>query len=96
MVNKISKKGIGRCKQFLTWLFLGKKLLLSDDHNLTCPRCRTKMKKIEKHSVTIDVCPFCEGLWLDNGEIDKLNNLAKDKVKIVKKKTNKSSKKNKL
>ena len=36
---------------------------------------RPKMKKIIKHKITIDACPFCEGMWLDDGEIEKLNKL---------------------
>lgn len=71
----IKNKGVGRIKKAFTWLFLGKRLLLSDDINLTCPRCSKRMDKVEKHGITIDVCPFCSGIWLDDGEIEKMVSL---------------------
>ncbi len=93
---QISKKGTGRCKQFFVWLLTGKKLLLSDDIMLVCPRCNTKMNTIEKHNVTIDVCPFCNGLWLDHGEIDQLNQIANKNIKSKTKKTSTRKKVKKL
>lgn len=33
------------------------------------------MDKIEKEQVVIDVCPFCGGIFLDDGEIDKLGKI---------------------
>jgi Zn-finger nucleic acid-binding protein len=44
---------------------------------LDCPRCHTVMRKIKKHDVVIDVCNDCGGLWLDDGEIDKLVTMGK-------------------
>lgn len=44
---------------------------------LSCPRCDTKMKKIKKNNVIIDVCKTCKGMWLDDNEIDKLAQLGK-------------------
>jgi Zn-finger nucleic acid-binding protein len=35
------------------------------------------MRKFTKNDVNLDSCDFCGGLWLDNGEIDKLINLSK-------------------
>ncbi|MBN2881833.1 zf-TFIIB domain-containing protein [Candidatus Woesearchaeota archaeon] len=78
-------KKIGRTKQFLSWLFLGRRLNLSEDVILICPRCNSKLKKVQKEKITIDVCPHCNGMWLDDGEIDKLVK----KVKTNGKKTNK-------
>jgi len=97
-VSVVLKKGTKRYKQFLVWLFTGKKLLLSDDVKLICPRCNTKMNKIEKYNVTIDVCPFCEGMWLDNGEINHLNEIANKQIKKVNKsiKSKKSTSKMKV
>lgn len=45
--------------------------------DLYCPRCEVIMRKIEKHDVIIDVCPECNGMWLDDGEIDKLVEMGK-------------------
>jgi Mlc titration factor MtfA (ptsG expression regulator)/Zn-finger nucleic acid-binding protein len=43
--------------------------------NLTCPRCGRPMLRKEHPScsqVLIDVCAGCEGIWLDQGEIEEL------------------------
>jgi Zn-finger nucleic acid-binding protein len=88
---EIKKHGTGRIKHFLVWLFLGKRLLLSDDNKLKCPRCLSKMKKIEKENITIDVCEYCEGMWLDHGEIEQINKVAVNKLN---KQKNKSQSKN--
>ena len=42
------------------------------DPIITCPRCAIPMRKKTRGDVTIDVCPKCGGLWLDDKEIDKL------------------------
>ena len=47
-----------------------------DERLLLCPRCNIEMKKIKKHDVIIDVCKKCNGMWLDDKEIDKLAMLA--------------------
>lgn len=39
---------------------------------LNCPVCRAPFKEMVKHSVLIDVCTKCCGVWLDHGELDKL------------------------
>ena len=42
---------------------------------LYCPKCNAEMSKHEYaycSQVMIDVCPKCQGIWLDNGEIKRL------------------------
>jgi len=39
---------------------------------LICPNCKTGMKAITRYDVEIDVCPDCQGVWLDRGELDQL------------------------
>ena len=39
---------------------------------LKCPRCNIEMRKLKKNNVVIDVCRKCNGLWLDDKEINKL------------------------
>ena len=39
---------------------------------LKCPRCKIYMEKIKKQDVIIDICNKCNGMWLDDEEIDKL------------------------
>jgi len=42
-----------------------------------CPRCKIKMQKLKKNDVIIDICKKCNGMWLDDGEIQKLATMAK-------------------
>jgi len=79
-MSKVKETGTSKLKQKLFWIFLGKRLLITDDNNLKCPRCSSKLDKIKKNKIVIDVCPFCQGMWLDDGEIEKLSELNK-KVK---------------
>jgi Zn-finger nucleic acid-binding protein len=34
-----------------------------------CPDCRIEMEVQRYYGVTVDVCPACAGLWLDEGEL---------------------------
>jgi len=42
---------------------------------MDCPRCETPLKKMKLGEVAIDRCPACEGMWLDQGELEKLKDL---------------------
>ncbi len=37
-----------------------------------CPVCNVFMNEIIKVGVLIDVCPQCNGIWLDRGEFEKI------------------------
>ncbi|MDP4176181.1 MAG: zf-TFIIB domain-containing protein [Bacteroidota bacterium] len=37
-----------------------------------CPSCDVFMNEVTKADVLIDICPKCEGIWLDKGELDKI------------------------
>ena len=37
-----------------------------------CPVCSTPMRAVERQGVSIDYCSQCQGLWLDQGELDEL------------------------
>ena len=39
---------------------------------MTCPRCDGELKESVYHSVRIDVCTGCRGVWLDRGELHML------------------------
>lgn len=39
-------------------------------HYLRCPKCGGHLVTEEFHRVQIDRCPECQGVWLDQGEID--------------------------
>ena len=47
----------------------------TSEASLKCPICRKKMDKRllgKKGSVLADVCPACDGLWLDKGELEQV------------------------
>ncbi|MBU0628545.1 MAG: zf-TFIIB domain-containing protein [Nanoarchaeota archaeon] len=43
---------------------------------MKCPRCNKDMEKLKKENIIIDVCKKCKGIWLDEGEIEKLAKIA--------------------
>jgi Zn-finger nucleic acid-binding protein len=54
------------------WPFGKKQGTETIDRQIRCPRCRVMMHKLTQRGVTIDVCPTCQGIWLDRGELSKL------------------------
>ncbi|MEM3374514.1 MAG: zf-TFIIB domain-containing protein [Candidatus Woesearchaeota archaeon] len=48
---------------------------------LDCPRCKVKMRKLKKNDIIIDVCKKCNGMWLDNNEVNKLIEMSKNHFK---------------
>ncbi|HEY0158312.1 MAG TPA: zf-TFIIB domain-containing protein [Thermoanaerobaculia bacterium] len=42
-------------------------------HYMKCPKCGMDLKEIELHSVKVDQCANCGGVFLDAGELDQLN-----------------------
>lgn len=34
-----------------------------------CPGCRQEMKESQLGEILVDVCPRCQGIWLDQGEL---------------------------
>jgi Zn-finger nucleic acid-binding protein len=45
---------------------------------MKCPNCNETLLMTERHSVEIDYCPNCRGVWLDKGELDKLLDFASE------------------
>ena len=45
---------------------------LKDLHFMHCPKCGTRLAEESLEGVAVDVCPSCQGLWLDNGELGKI------------------------
>ena len=37
-----------------------------------CPRDGGTLEARTQHGVTIDICPSCHGIWLDNGELEEI------------------------
>jgi hypothetical protein len=51
---------------------------LKEGEKMNCPRCEIGMTEATKHSVVIDHCPTCGGVWLDKGEMGKILNQMKE------------------
>ncbi len=43
---------------------------------MKCPVCDETLREVQKHGVTVDICPGCKGVWLDRGELEKIVELA--------------------
>jgi hypothetical protein len=48
------------------------RMRLKELHFMKCPKCGHDMKEEAVDDVLIDRCTFCEGIYLDTGELDKL------------------------
>ena len=40
---------------------------------MKCPRCDGTLKEGKVDEITMDACEKCGGVWLDSGELEKLN-----------------------
>jgi hypothetical protein len=45
---------------------------LKELHYLHCPKCGNELQETVMDEVTVDICPACHGVWLDDGELTKL------------------------
>ena len=41
-------------------------------HFMKCPKCGYDMKEENLEGVSVDRCTFCEGIYLDAGELDQI------------------------
>ena len=41
-------------------------------HFMRCPKCGMQLEEIAFGDVLVDKCFSCEGMWLDKGELDKI------------------------
>ncbi|MDQ3950984.1 MAG: zf-TFIIB domain-containing protein [Gemmatimonadota bacterium] len=37
---------------------------------MKCPRCGAQLQEKQYHHAVVDVCPNCNGMWLDAGEVE--------------------------
>lgn len=42
------------------------------DAELLCPKCRAPMESLERSGVTLERCTECGGIFLDRGELERL------------------------
>lgn len=47
---------------------------------ITCVRCNSVLDKQTVAAIEVDVCPACGGVWLDKGELERLNRVPRDAV----------------
>jgi Zn-finger nucleic acid-binding protein len=40
---------------------------------MRCPKCGEKLEEITFQEIQVDRCPGCGGVWLDPGELERLN-----------------------
>ena len=50
---------------------------LRELHYLHCPKCGTTLEEVVIKEVTVDLCPGCQGIFLDNGELEKITQMPK-------------------
>ena len=48
------------------------KLRLKDLHFMHCPKCGADLHEEILEGVSVDICPSCRGVFLDDGELMKL------------------------
>lgn len=47
---------------------------------ITCVRCNSVLDKATVAGMEVDLCPSCGGLWLDRGELERLNRVPRESV----------------
>ena len=45
---------------------------------MLCPRCKGELRQESLQGIEVDRCTSCEGLWLDYGELDQLEDVVLD------------------
>lgn len=59
---------------------------LREAHWMKCPKCGHDLKTESYSGVEIDRCTFCEGIWMDAGELEELfQKRQQDRQSIVRK-----------
>lgn len=48
------------------------KLRLRELHFMHCPKCGTKLHEEALDGISVDLCPSCRGIFMDDGELIKL------------------------
>lgn len=49
---------------------------------MDCPRCKVELKTEDYRGIDVDRCPQCQGMWLDYGELDQLEDEVLDRDDI--------------
>lgn len=59
------------------------KAKLKDMHWMHCPKCGHELKEITINQVLVDKCFSCGGLFLDDGELEKISGRREDFFKSM-------------
>ncbi|MFX4271442.1 zf-TFIIB domain-containing protein [Propionibacteriaceae bacterium Y1685] len=46
-----------------------------DPQQMTCPKCRGRMRTYDRNGVHIEQCETCKGIFLDHGELEAIGRL---------------------
>jgi len=53
---------------------------LKELHYMRCPKCGMQLVEIDYRGIKIDKCTGCDGVWLDQGELEAIVNLDKSVI----------------
>lgn len=59
-------------EEFKTELIRRKRESTKDIWYMTCPKCGADIEEIAFRGFKVEKCSECRGIWLDNGELEKL------------------------
>jgi uncharacterized protein len=45
---------------------------LKEVAHMRCPKCGARLGQRRLHGVSVDECPSCHGVWLDEGELQQI------------------------
>ncbi len=61
--------------------------LLDEDTRIDCPKCNNVVMMRRYYSplkvIEIDECPMCAGIWLDTGELEKIQNIEASEIELA-------------
>lgn len=46
--------------------------ILKQAAHMRCPKCGAHLQQRILNDVEVDICPDCHGMWLDQGELEKI------------------------
>jgi uncharacterized protein len=49
---------------------------------MLCPVCKKEMMILEYNEVELDYCPICEGIWLDQGELELMLEMGDQRIDL--------------
>lgn len=72
LLQEIKKKRDDRMKEVVQKEEAERREALKKAHWMHCPKCGHDMDTRNLDTVTVEVCPHCEGVYLDRDELEEL------------------------